>query len=871
MLRRLFRRRSLERDIQQEFEAHVALEAQILIERGFNPEQAELQARRSFGNRSQIAEKAREAWISAPLDRLQQDLRYASRTLLRNRKFSAAAMLTIALTIGAGTAVYSIADTVFFRPLPYPHPEQLLWVAVHSPRMRLEFLGSPDFIVWRRENHVFQYLGATQLVFGETLLLNRDHPLELRNARVSANFLRTLGVSPVLGRDFNPAEELPNGAKAVLLFYKVWEWQFHRDPGIVGKAIRLDGEAYTVIGVLPPSFAFPSDIPLDILTTLPIAPNLSYHDRNVALWAPYGRLKPGVTLTQARADLARLFDRDRAGVRQLVGPGLKLAVEPLQQHRIGDARKLVSVLIGAVTALLLLASANLSNLLLARWSARSGELAVRTALGAGRARLVRQLLTEAGLLALAGGFLGTMLAIALLRGFVHWAGNEIPRLNEVNADARVFVIGLIVTLFTALLFGGLAALRSGGVHIQNSLQQSGRLGITGGYRFVRQTLVGAELTVSLILLSGAALFSQTLWHLRHDRLGFQPEHILYISIPIKGTKLEGENRAALVQQLLEFTHRIPDVIHSAQTECTPLTAGPITSTFSRADRPSSDTFHPGQNIHLCGTGPEYRVATGLRILVGRYFSENDYHQIHTLAVINETAARIFFPGEAAVGKRIMVGREREWKTVVGIVSDSKNVGLDAAPSPQAFINGSVYPEANQLQFVIRGIGDPRAIESAIAGKLRSLDPGLLADFQPLDQIVGEMSGGARFNSILVGSFAAVAFLIAVVGVYGVVAFAVSQRTQEIGIRIALGSERRRIFALVFRTSIVPVCVGIVAGLATVASLGPYFKVMLYGISPVDPVTMIGVAAALALAASTAIALPARRASAVDPVIALRHY
>jgi predicted permease len=508
---------------------------------------------------------------------------------------------------------------------------------------------------------------------------------------------------------------------------------------------------------------------------------------------------------------------------------------------------------------------------LTRWSARAGELAIRTALGAGRARVARQLLTEAGLLAAGGGLLGTMLAVGFLRGFIHYAGSEIPRLNEMKADGRVFVIGLSVTLFTALLFGGLPALRSGGVHIQNTLRQSGRFGITSGYRFVRQALVGGELALSLILLTGAVLFSQTLWHLRHDRLGFQPEHVLSVSIPIKGTRLEGENRTALVGELLEFTYRIPDVVHSAQSECTPLTAGPIASTFSRADRLSSDAFHPGQNIHLCGTGPEYAAAAGLHVLAGRFFSENDYHHRNTLAVINETAARIFFPGEHPVGKRIMVGREHDWKTVIGIVSDSKNVGLNAVPSPQGYVNGPVYPEGNQLQLVIRILGDPRAVESAISEKLHSLDPGLMADCQSLDKIVGEMSGGARFNAILVGSFAVAAFLMAVVGVYGVVGFAVSQRTQEIGIRIALGGERWRIFALVFRNSIVPVCVGIVAGLAMVAGLSPYFNVVLYSVSPLDPVTLIGVAIGLALAASVAIALPARRASAVDPVIALRHH
>jgi putative ABC transport system permease protein len=864
------KKRSLEQDLNDEFEAHLALESQLLEGRGLTREEAEARARRSFGNRSLLAEQAREAWIWIWLDRLGQDLRYAARTLLRNPAFTPAAVLSIALGIGAGTAVYSIADTVFLRPLPYPHPEQLTWVAIRVPKMTIDFVASPDYVAWRRDNHVFQDLAAMPVGGEQTMLLNGENAAEVHDVQVSANFLRTLDVQPSLGRDFLPQEELPNNNKAVLLTDHLWRQRFRCDPAIVGKTIQLDGEPYTVAGVLSASFEFPTEMKLDLLTALPVSPSLSYRDRDVMIWAVYGRLKPGVTMTQGRADLARLFAISKANMPLLFRPGTRLIFEPLQQHRIGDARMLLSVLVGAATCLLLIVCVNVANLLLARWSARSGELAIRAAIGAGRGRLARQLLTEAALLTLLGCILGMVLAVAVLRGFAHYAGNELPRMNEVTLDARVFVIGLLVSLFTTLMFGGLPALQAGRVDMQTALQQSSRFSFAAVYRFAKRALIIGEVAGCLTLLSVAALLLQTLWHLRNDRLGFQPEHVLTFSVPLKGTKLEGNNRDALVREFLDFALRIPGTEAAVQTECTPLTAGPASATFSRSDRPLPEAFHPGENIHLCGVGADYARAANLRVLGGRFFSEHDFDRPDTLAVINETAARIFFTGENAIGKQIL-GRSRGgWKTVVGIVSDSKNLGLNAQPAPQAYLNAPVYPEATELKFIIRSIGDQHALESAISGKLRSIDPGLIANFLPLKEAISEMSAGARFNAVLVGGFAVIAFLMAVVGVYGVLAFAVTQRTQEIGIRMALGGERAGIFLLILRDGFGSVFIGIASGLMAVLASARYLKPMLYGVGATDAITFVSVGLALTLAAGIAISIPARRASSVDPITALRH-
>ena len=878
MFRHLFRKWLPKQQIDEEFEAHVALETQVLEERGLDRRQAELQARRSFGNRSRLKEETREAWVWSSLERLWQDLRYAARTLRRNSAFTPAAVLSIALGIGAGTAVYSIADTVFLRPLPYAHPEQLTWVAVqYSPKMGMEFLGSPEYVAWRRDNHVFQSLAATQASGGETMLLNGENAAEVRNVRVSANFLKALGTRPALGRDFKVSEELPNGRKSVLLSDRVWRQRFDGSAEILGKIIRMDGQPYTVIGILKRSFVFPMDVKIDVLTTLPVSPTASWQDRSVSTWAAYGRLEPGESMTKARAALEQLLARSREGLPRALRSNPKLIFQPLQQHRIGNATILLSVLIGSVTCLLLIACANVSNLLLARWSARSGELAVRAAIGAGRARLARQLLTEAALLTFVGCALGLLLAFGVLRGFVYYAGTELPRLQEVSFDTRVFLVGLLLSLFTTLLFGGLPAWHAGRLDIQRVLQRAGRSGVAAGHTLAKRALIAGEVALCLVLLSGAALLMQTLWHLRNDRLGFEPEHVLTITIPLKGTKLATGNRKALLRELLDFTRRIPGVEAAAQSECSPLSGGPLGVTFSRSDRPFPEAFHLGDSIGLCGTGSDYARAAGIRVVSGRFFTELDFDHPDTLAVINETAARTFFPGEDAIGKQIMGRRQspdspvrQGWKTVVGIVSDSKNRGLDSPAAPQAFINGITYPQGAQAQLIVRSVGDQRALEAAISGKLRSMDAGLIAEFRPLDKTITEMSAGARFNAILVGSFAVVAFLMALAGVYGVLAFAVSQRTQEIGIRMALGGARGRIFRLVLREGIGPVFVGIALGLAAVLGLTRYMKTVLYGVNATDPITFTTVALGLAVAAGVAIAIPARRASRVDPMMALRH-
>jgi putative ABC transport system permease protein len=582
----------------------------------------------------------------------------------------------------------------------------------------------------------------------------------------------------------------------------------------------------------------------------------------------YGRLKTGVTVAQARSDVERLFAASKADLPLIFRSDTKLIVEPLQQHRVSNARLLLSILLAAVGCLLLIACANVSNLLLGRWSSRAGEFAVRAAIGAGRARLARQLFTEAALLTAIGCALASFLVVVLLRGFVHYAAAELPRLSEVSVDARVFTVGLVLAILTTLLFGGLPALRSGRLDIQNVLEEAGRPGLSGGYRITKRALVITEIALSLLLLSGAALLLQTLWHLRNDRLGFQPEHAFTMSIPLKGTKLESLDRETLANELSDFARHVPGTVDAAQTECTPLDGGAVYLSFSRADRPLPEAFHRGDGIHLCGTGIGYPAAAGLNLIRGRFFTAADQSHPGTLAVINEAAARNYFPNENPLGKRILREPQGQWKTIIGVLSNTKNRGLDASPTPQAYVNEVTW-SSPELQLIVRSIADRKMVESTLLGKLHSFDPGAIANFQTLNQTIGQMTAGPLFNAILVASFAVIAFLMSVIGVYGMLAFAVSRRTQEIGIRMALGAEPRRVLALILREGMLLVFAGVCGAAIAFFGLTRYLKSILYGVSPSDPVTFLAVVSALTIAAVIAMLLPARRAASVDPVVALR--
>ena len=865
MWRRFFHKPAPEADLEAEFEAHLAIETKQLMERGMPREQAETEARRLFGSQALIMEDTRAVRGFGAFERFRQDLRYAARVLRRSPAFTVAAVGSLALGIGATTAVFSIADTIFLRPLPYAGAGQLVWVAIRFPSMGGEFVPSPDYVAWRRDNRVFQHLAATQASFSNVMLLGGSDPTEVHAGRVSANFLAAFAIAPAIGRTFRAEEELPNGPKAALLTYQFWRDHFHSRPDVLGSVITFDGQPYTIAGILPQSFVYPVDVKVDLLTTLPVSPTASHRDRSMSTWAVFGRLKPGVTMAQARADLETLLAASKADAPQMFRDDNSIVVQPLQEHRAGNVRTLLLILMGAAGCLLAIACANVANLLLARWSARARELAVRAAIGAGRGRLARQLFTEVALLIAAGTAVGLIFVEASLRGFVHFAAGELPRLSEVGVNFRVFGIALLVSLGTSVLFGGLPAMRAGRVDLQSVLQRATR-GAAGGPRSMRRVFVAVEVALSVVLLSGAALLFETLWHMQNDRLGFRPEHVLTVSIPLRGTGYEGPAREALASDVLADLRRMPGNEAAALTQCSPLTGGSVWIAFSRSDRPLPEAFHRGDGIGVCGTDEDYLKAAGARLVQGRFFAADDLHHPGTIAVINETAARAYFPGESPLGIRILGARSAEWKTVVGVFADSKNQGLNHPAISEAWINDTSPASTADLLFLVRAL----AGEGAIARALRANHPGLFIKVQTLEAAMGEMTASPRFNTVLLSTFAAVAFLMAIVGVYGVLAFSVTQRSAEIGIRMALGATPGRVLALVMKEGAGTVAAGALAGVAGALLLTRYLATLLYGVTASDPATYVVVVMGLAIAASAASLLPARRAATLDPAIALRH-
>jgi predicted permease len=865
-MRRLFNKQASDADLEEELQAHLEIETKQLMERGMTREQAEIEARRQFGNRALVMEVSREVRGHGGLARLWQDIRYATRVLRRGPAFTVAAVLSLALGIGATTAVFSIADTVFLRPLPYADALRLVWVGIRYPGIDFEFLPSPDYVAWRRDNRVFQNLAATQVTLSSSMLLGGSDPAEVHAGRVSANFLDTFAVTPALGRTFRAEEELPNGPKAVVLTDQFWRDRFHGRRDVLGSVITLDGLPYAVIGVLPRSFIYPVDVQINLLTTLPVSPTASHRDRSMSTWAAFGQLKRGVTMAQARADVETLFTASKRDDPQMFRADNSVVVQPLQEHRAGNVRTLLLILMGAAGCLLAIACANVANLLLARWSARARELAVRAAVGAGRGRLARQLFTEIALLIAAGAMASMIFVAAALRGFVHFAGGGLPRLSEVTTDFRVFGIALLVSLATALIFGGLPALRAGRVDLQSVLQQAGRGGVAGGHRLVRRVLVAVEVALSVILLSGAALLFETLWHMQNDHLGFRPEHSLTVRLRAAG--FQGSASDALTSDVLAGMRRIPGTVAAALTQCTPLSRGAFWVTFSRSDRPLPEAFHRGDGIGVCGAGPDYLKSAGTRLVAGRFFAEGD--PPGSFAVINEAAARAYLPGESALGKQILGGRASSWKTVVGVAADTKNQGLNQPASPEAFVNDPRTANAASVLFIVRTIASDGAFARALHDELRADHPGVFAKIETLDEEIGQATASPRFNTVLLSTFAAVAFLMALVGVYGVLAFAVAQRGAEIGIRMALGATPGAVLRLVMKEGAVLVAAGALAGVAGALVLTRYLATLLYGVTAADPGTYAAVVIGLALAALAASFVPARRAAMLDPVVALRH-
>jgi putative ABC transport system permease protein len=791
------------------------------------------------------------------------DIRYGLRLLARNPTFTLVAVLALALGIGATTTIFSVVDTVLLKPLPYPRSDRIVSVGLTGFGQDSIALA-PDYLEWRARNHVFEEMAAYSSA--NPTLTGAGEPAVLECGRVTQSFFRTLRAQPMLGRAFTPAEDQPGGAKVILLTYGFWQRRFGGVHDILGKSLTLDGVPHTVVGVLAPGFRFPGS---RIEALLPLAMDEAQQAKRqmILIFPVIARLKDGVTVAQAHSEIGAMLDQIKKAHAGFYRPEMNISVVPLLERQVANVRLALVALLGAVGLVLLIACANVANLLLSRSASRHREIALRTAMGAGRSRLVRQLLTESTLLGLAGGLMGLFLAALTLQSIIHFA-TPLPRIDDVSIDLRVLGFCLLTSFVISLLFGLTPALGATGLDLNEALKQGGR-GASVSNRGLRNLLVIGELALSLVLLVGAGLLVQTLWRLQHVNTGLAAEHVLTTEIPLSSHQYTERAQRALLSDLRERVSKLPGVLSAALADALPPSANAITIMFNLEGAPRRRMNEPAYEVAMRSVSTSYFAVLGIQLRSGRVFTNQDAGASPKIALVNETLVRRFFPNQNPIGRRIGGGDEGDWMTIIGVVSDVKNQGLVEPPRPEMYIPDQQSTMTVSSTLLVRGVGDPLALVAEVREQIRAVDKNIPLTFSTMTHEIEGLVSSQRFNSILLSAFAGVALLLAAIGIYGVMSYLVTERTQEIGIRMALGARRSHVLGLVvghaFRLTLAGVAIGV--GLALV--LTRYLATLLFGVTTRDAWTFSSVAFLLVAVALAASYIPALRATRVDPVNALR--
>ena len=803
---------------------------------------------------------------------LLQDLRYGLRVLWKTPGFTAVAVLALALGIGANTAIFSVVNGVLLRPLPFAEPERLVmvWMDNRVLGLREDLNSYPNYVAWRDESQAFEHLAAFTST-SPTLTSERGEPERLQGVSATANFFGVLRAQPALGRLFTAEEEAEGKDAVVVIGHGLWRRRFGGQPGIVGQQITLNGRGRTVVGVMPQGFRFPGEAEVWV----PLAPTASMRAQRQSFWlSMVGRLRPGATVERAQAELSAVAARMEKEFPDS-NQGFGAYVVSLHQQVVGRVSTALWVLLGAVGFVLLIACANVANLLLARAAAREREIAIRRALGAGRARLVRQFLTESVLLSLVGGGVGLLLAFWGVDALIALGPSDLPRLDQVGMDGRVLLWTVGISVATGLLFGLAPALQASQADLNESLKEGGRGGGEGARgRRVRNALVVAEVALALVLLAGAGLMIKSFLRLQEVNLGFNPERVLSMRVQLSGTNYRESARAvAFYEQLIERIEATPGVQAAAAIGTVFLSSTPNSAWFSVEGRPAPP---PNERIEvpIDPVTPNYFQAMGVPLLKGRAFDARDREGAPEVAIVNETFARRFFPGEEVLGKRFKFGppeSEDPWMTIVGVVGDTRRTGFDTAVRPETYLPHAQSPSRGMMLVVRSTAADPSALANAVRGAVASLDREVpVFQVRTMDELLSGLMAQRRLNMLLLAIFAGVALLLAAVGIFGVMNYAVSQRTHEIGLRMALGAQARDILKMVVGQGMALVLAGLVLGLAGALALTRLMSSMLYGVSATDPATYAGIAVLLMAVAFLACYLPARRATKVDPMVALRY-
>ena len=874
-LKELVRRDKTEGELSEELNAYVQNAADAKVRAGATPEEALRSARLELGGMETVKHAVRAVGWEFALEVFVQDIRYGVRMLRKSPLFTAVAVTAIAIGIGANTAMFSLVDAILLRPLPYPEPQRLIVVGTHQrDGSGMSPMGTADFLAWRDRQQSFEQVAILDGAGGSFALSGMGAPERIPGVGVSANFFSVFGVPPLKGRGFQPGEDRPGAPGVVAISEQLWRDYLGSDPEVLNRTLTLDGKLHTIVGVMPAGFRFPSRRPVDVWAIHTLNPP--------SVRPPYGllalgRLKPGVSVRQAEAELNDIVAQ--VTVQYPSSPDLVGVMMPMKEWMVSDVSTGLLVLLGAIALVLLIAVVNVANLLLARATVRQREVAVRMALGASRKRVVRQLLTESAVLSLLGGVIGLLLAYFAVRAFLAFGPGQMPRLGEVGINSGVLLFTFVVCVGRGMLFGLAPALETSRPSLSDPLKDTNRSSSSASAHRTHRALLVFEVALALLLMIGSGLLIRSFVRLSDVNPGVQTDNVITAAISLPDSYAGPPQITQFWQQFLEKVQSLPGVKAAGVTMSIPPNLLEISNPFT-VEGQGYDRNRRLQLAEEMTVSPDYFRSLGIPLLRGRFFSRSDKvegDKDPMIVIINETMAKQYFGDKDPIGRRIQTGDpdpNSAWETIVGVVGDVKYSGLDSAPAPTLYVpyneNGWVM-WSREMYLVVCSSGNAPKIVPAIRSQLASMDSTLpLAQIRTMDQLLDESLVQQRFRTWLVSGFAALALLLSAIGIYALISYSVSQRTREIGVRIALGAQRSNVLGMVLREGLQLLAFGLLLGLIGALSATRIMQSLLYSTSATDALSFVATSFTLIAVALLACYIPARRATKVDPMIALRY-